>query len=80
MRFPSSMMSNHFRPSLSAIRYVRPDERHYGIERAILERRRDLYERVRQSNRERWTQTTRNGAPVGVVALNPEHAPSSPAE
>jgi hypothetical protein len=42
------------------------------MERAILERRRDLYERVRQSNPERWTRATRNWSPVGVVTLNPE--------
>jgi transposase InsO family protein len=63
----------------SAIRYVTPDERHHGDERAVLMRRRDLYERARQSNPERWTRTTRNWSPVGVVTLNPERTPSTPA-
>jgi putative transposase len=62
----------------SAIRYVTPDERHYGQERAVLVQRRDLYERARQSNPERWTRTTRNWSPVGVVTLNPERTPSTP--
>lgn len=59
----------------SAIRYVTPDERHFGREHDILSRRHDLYERARSSNPERWTCGTRSWTPVGLVVLNPERAP-----
>jgi len=52
--------------------YVTPNERHHGKERAVLARRQDLCERASQANPERWTRTTRNGSPVGLVVLNPE--------
>jgi len=55
-----------------AIRYVTPDERHFGRELAILQRRQALYERARNLNPERWSRTTRNWAPVGIVVLHPE--------
>jgi len=56
----------------SAIRYVTPNERHFGAEQDILTRRHELYERARSANPERWTRSTRNWAPVGLVVLNPE--------
>lgn len=56
----------------SGIRYVTPDERHYGREHGVLARRQDLYARARQANPERWTRATRNSSPVGLVVLNPE--------
>ncbi len=55
----------------SAIRYVTPDERHLGQERAVLEQRHELYERARCANPERWTRGTRNWSPIGLVVLNP---------
>jgi transposase InsO family protein len=63
----------------SAIRYVTPDERHYGRERKVLARRRQLYERARSANPERWTGPTRDWSPVGLVVLNPERECSSAA-
>ena len=59
----------------SAIRYVTPDQRHLGHERAILKNRHELYERARRVNPERWSGSTRNWLPVGLVVLNPERAP-----
>ena len=59
----------------SAIRYVTPDDRHFGRQHDILARRHDLYEQARRSNPERWTRATRNWTPIGLVALNPERAP-----
>lgn len=56
----------------SAIRFVTPDERHFGRDHVILERRAALYERARRANPERWTRGLRNWSPVGEVALNPE--------
>jgi putative transposase len=55
----------------SAIRYVTPDERHSGRENAVLKERKQLYERARAANPERWSRVTRNWIPVGVVRLNP---------
>ena len=56
----------------SAIRYVAPDQRHFGHEIAILKRRSSLYELARKTNPERWSRSTRNWTPVGQVVLNPE--------
>lgn len=56
----------------SGIRFVTPNQRHYGQERDVLARRQALYERVRRANPARWTCVTRNWSPVGAVTLNPE--------
>jgi transposase InsO family protein len=56
----------------SAIRYVTPDERHYGLEHEILARRHQLYQRARRSWPQRWTRNTRNWTPVGSVVLHPQ--------
>jgi len=58
----------------SAIRYVTPDQRHHGRERAVLARRHDLYESMRRANPERWSGSTRNWLPVGLVVLKSERA------
>jgi hypothetical protein len=54
-----------------AIRYVTPEERHFGREKEILSRRQRLYEWARQNNPERWTGATRNWSPVRDLTLNP---------
>jgi putative transposase len=51
---------------------VTPDERHGGREREVLANRRELYERARRANQERWIRSTRNWSPVDLVVLNPE--------
>jgi transposase InsO family protein len=56
----------------SAIRFVTPDERHFGREHIVLEQRCVLYERARHANPERWTRGVRIWSPVGEVVLNPE--------
>lgn len=60
----------------SAIRYVTPDERHFGREHQILAHRQELYERARTLNPERWSGATRNWTPVSVVVLHPERPES----
>lgn len=59
----------------SAIRFVTPDQRHFGQEHEVLARRRELYAAARRANPERWTRTTRNWSPILSVVLNPEAAP-----
>lgn len=59
----------------SAIRYVTPDQRHSGAERAILQRRRALYAKARARHPERWSRQPRNWNPVLEVELNPEKEP-----
>jgi transposase InsO family protein len=56
----------------SAIRFVTPDDRHYGREPAILARRHEVYERARGQRPDRWTAQTRNWNPVTLVWLNPQ--------
>jgi hypothetical protein len=56
----------------SALRFVTPGDRHTGREPALLEHRREVYERARRCHPERWVGATRNWEPVGVVYLNPE--------
>ncbi len=55
----------------SAIRFVTPDERHFGRDHVLLAARRSLYERARQRRPERWSRTTRDWTPIGTVVLNP---------
>ncbi len=56
----------------SAIRFVSPDDRHYGHEQTILSNRHSVYQKARRRHPERWTRQTRNWNPVRLVWLNPE--------
>ena len=56
----------------SGIRFVTPNDRHFGREGAILRQRREVYRQARQRRPERWASNIRNWAPVGEVRLNPE--------
>ncbi len=56
----------------SAIRFVTPDDRHYGREEYILDNRRKVYEKARLHNPNRWSNLTRNWNPVRLVRLNPD--------
>jgi transposase InsO family protein len=55
----------------SGIRFVTPEDRHHGRERAILAQRRRVYARARAAHPERWTRGTRNWDQVVEVRLNP---------
>jgi putative transposase len=63
----------------SGITFVTPDERHQGLDHAILARRRALYQAKRAEHPHRWSGSVRNWEPIGAVHLNPERdqAPSS---
>ncbi len=56
----------------SGIRYVSPQQRHTGADRAILAARHQLYAQARQRNPARWSGNTRDWSHIGVVTLNPE--------
>lgn len=55
----------------SAIRFVTPDDRHYGREEPILANRREVYEKARRRHPNRWSRRTRNWDPLRLVWLNP---------
>jgi len=56
----------------SSLRFVTPDDRHFGREENILENRRNVYEIARGRNPNRWSKKIRNWNPVNQVWLNPE--------
>lgn len=56
----------------SGIRYVSPQQRHAGRDKAILAARHDLYLKARQRHPARWSGNTRNWSHIGAVTLNPE--------
>jgi len=55
----------------SAIRFVTPDQRHFGTEAALLEKRASLYDAARAKNPNRWSGKTRNWSPAPAVRLGP---------
>ena len=56
----------------SSIRFVTPDDRHYGRETEILKSRRQVYESARSRHPERWSGSVRNWDPITTVRLNPQ--------
>lgn len=63
----------------SAIRFVTPDERHFGHETQLLTKRSEVYELARRKNPSRWTGHTRNWSPAPAVRLGPIR-PEKPAQ
>jgi hypothetical protein len=55
----------------SSIQFMTPDERHRGLDKEILERRKAVYEEAKKRNPNRWSGSTRNWKPVKEVWLNP---------
>ena len=55
----------------SAIKFMTPAERHRGLEKAVLDKRKALYEAAKKRNPNRWSGETRNWTPVKEVWLNP---------
>ena len=56
----------------SAIRFVTPDQRHFGQHEAILANRATVYAAAQRLHPERWSGPLRDWTPVGDVRLNPE--------
>jgi transposase InsO family protein len=61
----------------SAIGFVTPNQRHAGQDKAMLQERKMVYERARQTNPLRWSSGTRNWRHVDCVHLNPETPPQA---
>jgi transposase InsO family protein len=55
----------------SGIRFVTPQQRHSGQDRAILAQRQALYEQARACHPQRWSGAVRNWEPITEVWLNP---------
>jgi putative transposase len=64
----------------SAIRFVTPDSRHRGLDRAILAKRTTVYEKAKQLNPLRWSGQIRNWSPITEVLLNPKKHKSETGE
>lgn len=64
-------------PGSASIRFVTPQQRHDGLDVAILGARRDVYEAAKRTHPDRWrTRPIRNWKPVGAVWLNPDREAS----
>ena len=55
----------------SGIRYVTPSQRHQGLDKEILEKRKAVYEAAKEKNPQRWSGEIRDWSPVTEVWLNP---------
>jgi transposase InsO family protein len=56
----------------SRIKFVTPNQRHEGLDKAILEARAALYQQKKNEHPQRWSKKARNWQPIGAVDLNPE--------
>lgn len=65
----------------SGIRFVTPQQRHEGKDKAILADRTRVYEAAKADHPDRWRgRAVRNWSPVGAVWLNPERVASPTSE
>ncbi len=62
----------------SSIRFVTPDDRHYGREPSILDNRKKVYAKARRRHPKRWSKLIRYWNPVICVWLNPEKKQAGP--
>ena len=56
----------------SGLKFVTPEQRHLGLDKAILEQRHQLYQVAKQKNPLRWSGQTRNWVLPKVITLNPD--------
>lgn len=57
----------------SAIKFVTPNQRHNGLDKAILENRKEVIEQAKKNHPKRWNgRKTRDLTPIDVVYLNPD--------
>lgn len=55
----------------SGLKFVTPEQRHNGEDKAILKKRKAVYEEAKRKHPERWSGETRNWDHDAVVKLNP---------
>lgn len=55
----------------SGIKFVTPDNRHFGRSEQILNQRKVVYEKAKKKNPQRWSRETRDWNPIDTVVLNP---------
>ncbi|MDD4335747.1 MAG: hypothetical protein PHY77_09105 [Desulfotomaculaceae bacterium] len=53
------------------INYLTPYQRHYGLDKDIIENRKKVYEKARAKHPERWSRNIRDWSLPECVALNP---------
>jgi putative transposase len=58
----------------SRIRFVTPNERHRGEDKALLAKRDAVYQAARARHPTRWSGKTRDWTPIGAVMLNPDRS------
>ena len=56
----------------SAIGFVTPNQRHTGLDSALLNQRVQVYEAAKARHPQRWSGATRNWQPISIVHLNPD--------
>ncbi len=56
----------------SALKYVTPEQRHRGLDKALLDGRKNLYEAARARHPQRWSRGLRDWKLGNAVFLNPE--------
>ncbi|MBV6274453.1 integrase core domain-containing protein [Alcaligenaceae bacterium CGII-47] len=59
----------------SAIRFITPEQRHRGLDTALLAQRQAVYEAARARAPHRWAGPLRNWSRIDVVHLNPDKNP-----
>ena len=55
----------------SGINFINPYQRHYGLDKEVLENRIKVYEEAKSQHPERWSRNTRDWSLPKYVALNP---------
>lgn len=61
----------------SGIRFVTPDDRHFGRDSELLAHRHLVYQQARRARPERWSRQTRNWLPVGPASLRGRPQPTT---
>ena len=56
----------------SKLNFVTPAERHAQQDGEILAKRKQVLEKAKEENPNRWSKSVRNCEPIGVVMLNPD--------
>lgn len=55
----------------SRLKFVTPGQRHRGEDKALLQKRKRVYEQAKAQNPRRWSREVRNWDQIGAVTLNP---------